>query len=159
MKLKVLTPISWILYTNDLEKVGILSKQKDVYYILAKSLNEQFKTWEEILSFFNIEKFDLIENENQTDCLYFISGYPTDMEHPIIKDNHKEYNIIQYSKTDNSDILYSPGYFCLNFPKQAMPAFCPKVSTLEKYTFSGPFTSKEEMNIELTNLRRKSKNS
>lgn len=157
MKIKQLTDKSWFLYTDNLEKIGIISNQTSGYYILASSINEKFNNWEDLLNFFNIEKFDIIVEENENNDLFYIDGYPTDMEYPIIKDNHAEFNVIQYSKTENSEILYSPGYFCLHFPKQAMPAFCPKISTLEKYNFSGPFKSKEEMNIELTNLRRKSK--
>jgi hypothetical protein len=159
MKLKKLTNESWFLYTNDLEKIGILSKQKDSYFILASAINEKFNSWNEILNFFNISEFTFIEDEKHSDSLFDIDGYPTDIEFPIIKDLHSELKLIQYAKTDNSEIYYSPGYFCLHFPKQAMPAFCPKITTIQKYNFSGPFKSKEEMNIELTNLRRKSKNS
>lgn len=157
MKIKQLTDKSWFLYTENLEKIGIISNQETGYYILASSINEKFNTWDDLLNFFNIKEFDIIDDKNEKIGIFYINGYPTDMEYPLIKDNHAEYKIIQYSKTENSEILYSPGYFCLHFPKQAMPAFCPKISTLEKYNFSGPYKSKEEMNIELINLRRKSK--
>jgi len=44
-----------------------------------------------------------------------------------------------YTKSDKSKIRYAAGYYGIMFSDQYVPAFCPKVTTLAKYTTLGPF--------------------
>ena len=87
---------------------------------------------------------------------YFINGYPVDFDCPnevVLKGNR----LPLFSKKPSSEVYYSAGYYCLDFPRNSMPAFCPKLSTLETYSYAGPFKSEMEMRSEL-HKRRKLRN-
>jgi hypothetical protein len=81
-----------------------------------------------------------------------IYGYPTNCEPKnVIYDLSKKFYI--YSKTETSTSFYCAGYFLIKFDKRWGKAFCPKLITLEKYEFIGPFKTNKEALRTLNNER------
>lgn len=160
-KLKPITEQSWLVI-NDTEeqRVGLLTEIRNQYTLMIAGAKQQFLNRKEVNKFFNEDVFKNVDEpvvEDITKKDYFINGYPVDFDNPnevIIKGNR----LPLFSKKTTSDVYYSAGYFCLNFPKNWMPAYCPKLSTLEAYEYAGPFKSEIEMRAHLTKLR-KEKNS
>jgi len=59
-----------------------------------------------------------------------------------------------YSKNEKSFSMHCAGYYVVKYENGWTRSFCPKLVTLEKYEFFGPYKNKEDM---LTMLRKKSK--
>jgi hypothetical protein len=156
-KLKPITEKSWLVL-NDTEdnRVGLLTEIRDQYVLMVAGAKQQFLDRKEVNKFFNEDVFTnipvpVVEETVKKD--YFINGYPVDFDNPsevLIKGS----KLPLFSKKSTSDVYYSAGYYCLDFPKNSMPAFCPKLSTLESYEFAGPFKTELEMRMELTRRRK-----
>jgi len=156
-KLKPITETSWLVI-NDLDetRVGLLSKVRDKYILMARGEKKQFLDRKEVNTFFSENVFDNIvedKKEEPSGKTYYINGYPVDFDNPhevLIKGN----KLPLFSKKATSEIYYSAGFYCLHFPKNWMPAFCPKLSTLESYEYKGPFSTELEMRTALANVRK-----
>lgn len=157
VKLKPITETSWLVL-GDAEdvKIGLLTEIKDKYVLMIKGQKQQFITRKEVNKFFNEDVFKNVVEETPEDSSkkdYYINGYPVDFDNPnevIIKGS----TLPLFSKKATSDVYYSAGYYCLDFPKNWMPAYCPKLSTLNTYNYAGPFKTELEQRTALTRLRK-----
>lgn len=157
VKLKSITETSWLVLgdTEDI-RIGLLTESRDRYVLMAKGVKTAFLNRKEVNKYFQEDIFNNVvepvaEENVQKD--YYINGYPVDFDSPnevILKGN----KLPLFSKKATSDVYYSAGHYCLNFPKNWMPAYCPKLSTLETYEFSGPYKSELEMRSALVKLRK-----
>jgi hypothetical protein len=161
VKLKPITETSWLVIgdTED-TKIGLLTEIRDQYILMVKGEKQQFISRKEVNKFFNEDVFGnvvdtVVEDNVKKD--FYINGYPVDFDDPneVLIAGKK---LPLFSKKATSEVYYSAGYYCLHFPKNWMPAFCPKLSTLETYEYAGPFKTEIEMRSALTKLR-KEKNS
>lgn len=157
IKLKPITEQSWLVI-NDTEdtRIGLLTEIRDQYTLMVSGQKQRFLNRKEVNKFFNEDVFNSVVEPIKEDDVkkdYFINGYPVDFDNPsevLVKGN----KLPLFSKKATSDVYYSAGYYCLNFPKNWMPAYCPKLSTLETYEYAGPFKSEIEMRSQLTKLRK-----
>lgn len=156
-KLKPITEKSWLVLSDTEEnRVGLLTEIRDQYVLMVAGAKQQFISRKEVNKFFNEDVFTnmaeaVVEDYVKKD--YFINGYPVDFDNPsevLVKGNR----LPLFSKKATSDVYYSAGYYCLNFPKNWMPAYCPKLSTLETYEYAGPFKTELEMRTHLTKARK-----
>ena len=156
MKLKTITETSWLVVDDvETDRVGLLTEIRDRYTLMIKGEKKQFLNRKEISDYFKQDIFtNIIEQKvvvEKTEC--FVKGFPVDYENPheVVL---RGVDLPLYSKKLTSDIYYSAGYYCLNFPKNWMPAYCPKLSTLQSYEYAGPFLSEVEMRNQLSKLRK-----
>jgi hypothetical protein len=56
-----------------------------------------------------------------------------------------------FTKSDKSKSLYCAGYYIIQFEKGWVKSFCPKLITVQRYNFRGPFKTEIEMRLELAN--------
>ena len=161
VKLKPITNNSWLVIGDTEEtRIGLLTEIRDQYVLMVKGEKQQFLSRKDVNKFFNENVFDNVVEAVAEDPVkkdFYINGYPVDFDNPnevIIKGN----KLPLFSKKATSEVYYSAGYYCLNFPKNWMPAYCPKLSTLESYEYAGPFKTELEMRNSLNRLR-KEKNS
>ncbi len=161
IKLKPITEKSWLVISDIGDAtVGLLTEAREQYSLMAKGEKHRFLNRKEVNKFFNADVFNTIaepEVESEVKKDYFINGFPVEFDNPcevLVKGN----KLPLFSKKASSDVYYSAGYYCLNFPKNWMPAYCPKLATLQAYEYAGPFTTELEMRTQLA-LMRKDKNS
>lgn len=161
VKLKPITETSWLVIGDTEEtKIGLLTEIRNEYILMVKGEKKKFVNRKEVNRFFSEDVFKNVietETESETKKDYFINGYPVDFDNPnevIIKGNP----LPLFSKKATSNVYYCAGYYCINFPKNWMPAYCPKLSTLESYEYSGPYKTELELKTALAKLR-KEKNS
>lgn len=156
-KLKPITEKSWLVLSDTEDnRVGLLTEIRDQYVLMVAGAKQQFINRKEVNKFFNEDVFTnmsapVVEDTAKKD--YFINGYPVDFDNPsevLVKGS----KLPLFSKKATSDVYYSAGYYCLNFPKNWMPAYCPKLSTLETYEYAGPFKTELEMRTQLTKARK-----
>ncbi len=57
-----------------------------------------------------------------------------------------------FTKSDDSKSLYCAGYYVIKFDKGWVKSFCPKLITLQRYEFKGPFKTEVEMKQVLSNV-------
>ena len=157
VKLKPITEKSWLVLgdTED-TRIGLLTEIRDQYVLMVAGAKQQFLDRKAVNKYFNEDVFKnvaepVVEDNAKKD--YFINGYPVDFDNPsevLVKGN----KLPLFSKKATSEVYYSAGYYCLNFPKNWMPAYCPKLSTLETYQYAGPFKTEIEMRSHLTKARK-----
>lgn len=61
-----------------------------------------------------------------------------------------------FTKSNKSKSLYCAGYYIIKFEKGWVKSFCPKLITIERYPYEGPFKTKIEMKVALGNKNGKS---
>ena len=157
VKLKPITETSWlVLGDTDADRVGLLTEIQNEYTLMVKGEKKKFLNRKEVNKYFKQDIFNNVVEPTTTEEVkkdYFINGYPVEFDNPnevILKGN----KLPLFSKKATSEVYYSAGYYCLHFPKNWMPAFCPKLSTLETYEFVGPYKTEMEMYTHLTKLRK-----
>lgn len=129
----------WIVEERG-SKVGTL-KSTENGYIFYNNHNDKETVYRDLQSFIIEEK------KSKTFINDTVYGYPanTEQAHDIdIQDN-----VPMFKKTATSSVYVAAGYYCLLFPMGWRPSFCPRVDTLRKYTYAGPFKTEEDMNLAL----------
>ena len=77
-----------------------------------------------------------------------IHGYPTQSKpHNELYDVSRRLPV--YTKTAKSKSYFCAGYYIVQFESHWAKAYCPKLITLNRYPFRGPFATQEEMLQEL----------
>jgi hypothetical protein len=141
----------WVV-EQDGEKVATLSKQENNKFKLSGNNGELwFDEEDELLSKFG-SKFFLSENTfkvtlNQNEC----HGFPT---------KTKPYNTMYdvrrrlplYTKQPQSKCFHCAGWYIVKF-KNWVVTQCPKLITIERYEYHGPFKTKAELNKFKCNLK------
>jgi hypothetical protein len=57
-----------------------------------------------------------------------------------------------FTKSSDSKSLYCAGYYVIKFEKGWVKSFCPKLITLQRYDYRGPFKTELEMKQVLSNV-------
>ena len=112
-------------------------------YVRGPQYRERFPALKDIEVKYNISlDGDETEKPNADDKLY---GYPVDG-----KTYNASYNaqtkMPVYTKTPASKSQYCAGFYCIELDKeQWISHFCPKLITVRRYPYMGPFKSENEM--------------
>ena len=59
-----------------------------------------------------------------------------------------------FTKSKESKSLYCAGYYVIRFDKCWVKSFCPKLITLQRYEYKGPFKTELEMKQVLSNVNK-----
>lgn len=145
--LKPLTELTWILM-SDGNRLGLVSQTSNGINIIGNIEPKQYKDIAELQKKFDnkllIEKPIEVEHEPET---VEVNGFPI---------KHKEfYNVLtetvsSYTRTETSSTRYAAGYYGLRFPNGWTSSFCPKLTTLSEYEYIGPFTTRLEMQHQIS---------
>lgn len=146
---KVLIPNkSWILETEG-TKFATLSKEKKGYSILRKGEKIDVSDLTEIKERFGITLDDtLFKKEKAIKVASSVSndiyGFPVNGKAfgPLW---NVQKRLPIYAKSSKSKSLYCAGYYVIRFRKGWVKSFCPKLITLERYPFKGPYKTEAEM--------------
>jgi hypothetical protein len=77
-----------------------------------------------------------------------VNGYPAkDQPHNEIYDAVA--GLPMYTKTEKSKCYYAAGYYTIHFDFGWAPAYCPKVITLNRNEYRGPYKTELEMKDQL----------
>ena len=107
---------------------------------LEKTLNSQV-SWQSL----EIKETTTVNEVHNypTSCTPFNSLYDIKRRLPL------------FTKSDKSKSLYCAGYYTIKFEKGWVKSFCPKLITLERYDYRGPFKTELEMRTELSRVNAK----
>ena len=143
-KLQQISDVAWLVSQGD-KKIGILNKDvQDHFTFISGKTVEIFADDKEVKEHFgNITLFDdqITEPLTAPDS-FFIRGHLVDYVDPIpVDDSDPNYieELPLYLKTLNSDVYYAAGWYCIDFEKGWKHSHSPKLATLLKYGYQGPF--------------------
>lgn len=152
---KVLIPNKEWLLTNDNYKIGSISRSKKGYSFLCKGKKVDFDELEEITSQFGITVLDnnLKKITGTDNKIYYIYDYPCSSKayEPVYSIRKK---LPLYAKSSKSKSQYCAGYYIIKFRKGWVKSFCPKLITLDRYPYHGPFKTEIEMKNMLNSINK-----
>jgi len=129
----------WIVEKNG-EKVGTL-RFDDEYILTVNSKDVRVKSKDELK---NISFADTQVIVSQKKKEYEVHGFPCKNEpYNGIYDLKRKLPI--YTKQEKSTSFFCAGYYIINFELGWRPAYCPKLITLTRNEYKGPFKTKLEM--------------
>ena len=145
MTTKPLIPNKTWIVTNNREKVATLIKDKKGYTLTQGGRSFEAHDLTEIKERFGItiSEEDVYPYDNSKIYPTDIYGYPVKARayNPLWNVQRK---LPIYAKSEKSKSLYCAGYYVIKFPKLWGKAFCPKLITLERYAYQGPFKTEAE---------------
>jgi hypothetical protein len=154
---KVLIPNKEWLVQDGKVKIGSVAKAKKGYVFLKKGKQISFKDLAEINSQFGIAIFEESIKKSKKDIIefgnYSIYDFPCSSK-PYESVYSVKKKLPLYAKSAKSKSQYCAGYYVIKFRKGWVKSFCPKLITLERYPFQGPFKTEAEMKSVLNNVNK-----
>ena len=142
---------SWIV-ENGREKVATLNKNKKGYTLTSRGKKFEAHDLTEIKERFGITiPEEVVTHENNTSNEKEIYGYPVKNKpfNPLWNVKKK---LPIYTKSAKSKSLYCAGHYIIQFPKLWVKSFCPKLITLERYPYQGPYKTDDEVKTILNSI-------
>lgn len=133
----------WIV-EQDGEKVGnIQAIDEGGFVYVHNEQREKFATVNLLKKHFNIVFDKATKEPKKTESrAYDVYGWPADSKpHNSLYDVSRKLPI--FTKTVKSKSYFCAGYYIIKFSSVWSQAFCPKLITLHRYEFAGPYHTKE----------------
>lgn len=135
----------WIVEQNG-ERFATLRKNEDDRFVLSNDTGIRIYNNKESLTkqfgkdFFVVQIVKQADNADSKE----VYGFPTCVEpHNAMFDVQKKLPLFTKSKASQS--VYCAGYYVIRFDKGWVKSHCPKLITLQRYHFKGPFKTELEM--------------
>jgi hypothetical protein len=152
---KVIIPNKSWLIENQGEKVGTLQKEKSGFTILNNGQKYEVGNAKNVLDTLGIDMTELVKVKKiptVKEITNTVYDFPCSS-----KPFNPVYNVRKklpiYAKSTKSKSQYCAGYYVIQFRKGWVKSFCPKLITLERYPFKGPFRTEQEMRQQLSVLK------
>ncbi len=144
----------WII-ESDGERIGTLSKQEDKRYMYSCATGTEYfndtKSFNTFLGGVSWDKTSISDDTRHKE----IHGFNTSTTPYNVMYNVQK-KLPLFTKSKKSKSLYCAGYYIIRFDKGWVRSFCPKLVTLEKYPFKGPFKTEFTMRQELSDANKRS---
>ena len=145
----------WIIESGG-ERIGTLSKQEDKRYMYSCATGtEYFSYTKSFNSFIGGVSWDKTSISDSNNTNKEIHGFSTSTTPFNIMYNVQK-KLPLFTKSKKSKSLYCAGYYIIRFEKGWVRSFCPKLVTLEKYPYKGPFKTEFTMRQELSDANKRS---
>jgi hypothetical protein len=134
------------ILTQDDKKVGNIEATGDGFAVRINNKVMPFKTMAMIRKQVDIE-FPAVGNRpNKEPASYQVQGYPSGSKvyNPIWNVQHK---LPLFTKNNKSRSWYAAGWYQVKQRRTWAIVQSPKLITLERYPYQGPFYTKEEANV------------
>ena len=140
----------WIVENNE-ERIGTMSWNDDRYMFSSNAETCFFNNKREMKVRFgsDIVWTDITpKKEPKTIENYIVHGFSTSVS-PYNTMYDVKRKLPLFTKSNKSKSAYCAGYYIIQFDKGWVKSFCPKLITIERYNFKGPFKTEMEMRLEL----------
>lgn len=132
----------WILEDNG-QKVGTIRSNENGVTLQVGSENQTFKALEELTQKISVS-FSGKELDKKEKVEYDVHGYFCKTR-PFNSIFDLKRKLPLYTKTTDSQSFFCAGWYCIQFEHGWVPASCPKLITLSRNNYLGPFKTKLEM--------------
>lgn len=143
----------WIVEDEGV-RIGTLSKNDDGFVVTRKGKIEFYKSENQLKKQFG--KQFLIANINSVDEQVVkkeVHGFPT-RSVPYNSMYDIKHKLPLFTKSEKSKSVYCAGYYLIKFNVNWLKSFCPKLITVERNEYLGPFKSEFEMKAALSNVNK-----
>lgn len=143
----------WIIEDHG-NKIGTIAKNKKGYSFLRKGQIFGFKSLEEITKELGINLLEGKTPKFEIEPVgHNIYDFPCSSK-PFEPVYNVQRKLPLFAKSGKSKSLYCAGYYVIKFRKGWVKSFCPKLITLERYPFHGPFKTEAEMKSMLNTVNK-----
>ena len=152
LQAKQLVPNKFWIVQNHGRKVGTLAKEKKGFILVTPNDKIHFENVEKVYETFGKDFFEATVTKKIKDSKVLeVYNFPTSTPayNPLFDVQN---NLPLYSKSKKSKSLYCAGYYTIRFAKGWVKSFCPKLITLQRYEYKGPFKTELEMRQVLANV-------
>jgi hypothetical protein len=142
----------WII-EKDGEKVATLRKDEDNRFVMSNQLGIKIYDNKKSLTDQFGKDFFVAKIVQESRCAQpnEIHGYScSTTPHNAMFDIKRKLPL--FTKSEDSKSLYCAGYYVIRFDKGWVKSFCPKLITLQRYEYQGPFKTEIEMKQVLSNV-------
>jgi hypothetical protein len=142
----------WIVEKEG-EHFATLRKNENNKFVLSNaSLFEIYANKDSLTKKYGKDFFSLNTKKKKEDNSFKeVHGYPTSVvPHNALFDVRRKLPL--FTKSSDSKSLYCAGYYIIKFDKGWVKSFCPKLITVQRYPYQGPFVSEIEMRQVLTSV-------
>lgn len=142
----------WIIEQGQ-EKVGVLKITEQKKYVFSsKDKQTTFDNKKKIVETFGSNFFLVSDKKKITAENKEVHGYPSSSI-PYNPMYDVKRHLPLFTKSDKSRSVYCAGYYIIKFEKGWVKSFCPKLITIERYPYEGPFKTELEMKQRLSNAK------
>jgi hypothetical protein len=135
----------WIVEASS-NKIGTIRKHGNLYEFFDQR-DKSTTTLDTLDGFKTAERNIESKAESQS-----LNGYPTNSS-VVIPVEHETLPL--FRKTDNGKVVYAAGYYILRYHGMGWQhAYCPKVETVDKYEYQGPYFTEWDMNLQLKKAKK-----
>lgn len=142
----------WIV-EKDGEKFATLRKSEDNRFVMSNETGIKiYETKESLTRQFGKDFFvaKIIKEADDAEPNE-VHGYATSTTpHNAMFDVKRKLPL--FTKSGDSKSLYCAGFYVIKFDKGWVKSFCPKLITLQRYEYQGPFKTEIEMKQRLSNV-------
>lgn len=138
----------WIVEGVDGSKRGtVQSTPNGSARVVLDNITYEFDSFQAALNELSIQQSSTEKpSKEYADCS--VEGYPTkDIPYNIVVDAKMQ--LPMYTKTEKSRCYYAAGYYIIRFEFAWAQAYCPKVMTLKRNQYQGPYKTELEMKEQL----------
>jgi hypothetical protein len=137
----------WVVEDQGHRVATIQAVEDGGFVYVHDDQREKFTSIKILSKQYNIT-FDKVNKKSVKAVGNDIHGYPTQA-----KPHNELYDVTRklpvYTKTAKSKSYFCAGYYIIQFESHWAKAYCPKLITLNRYPFRGPFATQEAMMQEL----------
>ena len=134
----------WIVEDSGIKVGNIMAIEEGGFVYVHDNQREMFSTIKLLSKKYNIEfaKAEKVKREKRD--VYDVYGFPTPSQpHNQVLDVQRYLPI--YTKGAKSKSFFCAGYYIIKFSSTWVRAYCPKLITLNRYEYEGPFKTQERM--------------
>lgn len=142
----------WIVEENN-NKVGTLTWNDEKFVLSSKEGVSFFDNKKQLEKTLGVKITEKQAVEQKSDITKEVYNYPTSCT-PYNEMYDVKRKLPLFTKSAKSKSLYCAGYYIIRFDKGWVQSHCPKLITLERYDFKGPYKTEIEMRQELSNAKR-----
>jgi hypothetical protein len=137
----------WIVEDGDRKVATIQAIEEGGFVYVHEDTREKFPTVNLLKKKLNIS-FEKSVKKSKPSITHEVYGYACGTRpYNELWDVSKKIPI--YTKTDKSKSYFCAGYYLIKFSNNWVKAYCPKLITLQRYEFLGPFKTADEQHVKL----------
>jgi len=144
LKIKTATPgRSWLVFDQD-TKIAAVHKTDEGFIVAQQGSIVRATSPTAVRKQLGINHWEPEDNIEESQSTIDLDGYNTDCGlyyDPVIEVKRR---LPLYTKIPGSKCFFAAGWYRITYGKKAKVEFCPKLLTLNRNNFFGPFYTKEE---------------
>lgn len=134
----------WIVESAGEKIATIMAVEEGGFVYVHEEERELFPSIKMISKKYNIEFVKAEKSRPVKQDVYDVYGFPTNTQpHNQVLDVQRYLPI--YTKGAKSKSFFCAGYYIIKFSNNWVRAYCPKLITLNRYEYQGPFKTQDRM--------------